>query len=130
MNLLDKQKVNLYVAFRVILGFLFLSHGLQKLFGWFGGNIPDLLSLIWFAGLIELVAGTFVLVGLFTRLSATISALEMIVAYFMVHAGKAAVPIVNGGELALLYLAAFLIVMGHGAQKWSLTQVLFKKEFL
>ena len=123
----------LYFIFRVFAGLLFLQHGLQKLFGAFGGvagngQPVELFSLFGAAGLIEFIGGIAIAVGLFTRLAAFISAIEMLVAYFMVHAPNGLIPLVNQGELALLYFAAFAAITAFGAGKWSLEKALMKKE--
>lgn len=118
----------LYVLFRVLIGVLFMMHGLQKLFGVLGGKMMPLFGLIWFAGLVEFIGGIAIVVGFFTRLAALGSAIQMLVAYFMAHASKAWTPIANGGELAVLYFAAFLILFAFGARKFSLEKAMFKKE--
>ncbi len=119
----------LYLVFRVFIGLLFFAHGAQKLFGWFGGNGgTPLISLMGVAGLIEVVAGLAIALGLLTRLAAFVSAIEMVVAYFMVHFPQGWCPLQNKGELALLYFAAFLVLTWKGAGKWQLDKTLFKKE--
>ena len=115
MGLIEKyaNKDYFYFVFRVFVGLLFLQHGLQKIFGMFGGvggNTVPLMSLFGAAGLIELIAGIAIALGLFTRLAAVVSAIEMLVAYFMVHAPNGLIPLVNQGELALLYFAAFVAI--------------------
>ena len=65
---------------------------------------------------------------MFTRLAAAVSAIEMVIAYFKVHAPNGLIPLVNQGELALLYFVAFLVLMVYGAGKWSLEKALMKKE--
>ena len=80
------------------------------------------------AGIIEFVGGLFILVGLFTRLTALITSLEMLVAYFMSHVGGGWFPNTNGGELAVLYFVAFLVMMVHGNGKWNLEKLILKKE--
>ena len=118
-----------YVVFRVFVGLLFFQHGAQKLLGWFGaqGTAP-MFSLFWFAGVIEVVGGLALALGVFTRLVAALGALEMVVAYFKVHNPTGLIPIVNKGELALLFLAAFLIIAVEGARKASLEMAVSKKE--
>ena len=118
-----------YLVFRVLVGLMFFQHGAQKLLGWFGaeGTVP-LFTMMGAAGTIELIGGLAIAIGLFTRVAALITSVMMLVAYFMIHAGNGLMPIVNQGELALLYLAAFLILLIHGGQKWTLEEVLFKKE--
>jgi len=123
-----------YFIFRVFLGLLFLQHGLQKLFGAFGGVAGDgqavqLFSLFGLAGIIEFLAGISIALGLFARFGAFFAALQMAVAYFMAHAPKGLIPMLNMGELALLYFAAFLAIMAFGARRWSLEKAIFKKEF-
>ena len=120
-----------YFVFRVLVGLLFLQHGLQKLFGMFGGlggNSAELFSLMGLAGTIELLGGLAIALGLFARLGAFIAAIEMLIAYFMIHVPQGLIPFVNKGELALLYVAAFLVIMAFGARKWSLEKALMKKE--
>jgi len=132
-NLIGKyaNKDYFYFIFRVFVGLLFLQHGLQKLFGMFGGlggQAAELFSMMGLAGLIELLGGLGIALGLFARLGALVAALEMIVAYFMVHVPQGLIPFVNQGELALLYVAAFLVIMAFGSRKWSLEKAIFKKE--
>ena len=119
---------HLYFVFRVLIGLLFMQHGAQKLFGMFGFQAVPLTSLFGLAGIIEFFGGLAIAVGFFTRLAALISALEMGVAYFMVHASQGLIPILNQGELALLYFASFLVIIVYGARKLSLEKALLKKE--
>ena len=118
-----------YFLFRILVGFFFFQHGAQKLFGWFTENgSVQLASLMGVAGVIEFFGGILLIVGLFTRLVAVISAIEMLVAYFKAHFPSGWIPIANKGELALLFFAAFLILTIYGAKKWSLEKALLKKE--
>jgi putative oxidoreductase len=117
-----------YVVMRVLVGFMFFSHGAQKILGWFGGNKVALASGIGVAGLVELVGGLALLLGFWSRLAALGSAIIMIVAYVTVHAGNGLLPIVNKGELAVLYFVAFLIILAHGNGKCSLEKQIFNKE--
>jgi len=122
-----------YFLFRVVVGVLFLQHGGQKLFGWFGGlggNPAELISLMGLAGVIEFFGGLAIVLGLFTRLAAVITAAEMIIAYFMVHLPQGQIPLLNQGEPALLFFVSFLVLLAYGAGKWSLGKILFKKEIL
>ena len=127
-NITQKYHDQLYVVFRVFVGLLFFQHGAQKILGMFGGQTVELMSLFGLAGVIELVGGLMIAFGLFTRLAALFSALDMIGALVIAHLPKGLVPIQNGGELALLYLVAFLLILAHGSQKWSLDQAVLKKE--
>ena len=124
----DKNQDALYVIFRILVGLLFLQHGAMKLFGSFGGNAVELTSLMGVAGLIEFFGGLFIVFGLFTRLAAAVSAIEMIVAYAMAHLGNDLIPVMNGGELSLLYFAALLAVLAFGARRLSLDNMFFHRE--
>jgi len=127
-NFVKGKEAGFYFVFRVFIGVFFTLHGMQKIFGMFGGKVVASMSLFWWAGVIELVGGLFIFLGLFARLAALISAVEMLVAYFYVHAPQGPIPLQNGGELALLYFAGFLVVVAYGAGKWSLEKMLWKKE--
>jgi putative oxidoreductase len=131
MNLMTNAAMNfsavwaprLLSVFRIVLALLFLAHGLVKLFGFPAGAQPGqvpLVSLFGLAGVLELVGGAAVLVGLFTRPVAFILAGQMAVAYFMVHAPQGFFPILNGGELSILYCFAFLYLAAAGAGPWSI----------
>ncbi len=125
----EKYKDTLYFVFRVLVGGVFFIHGAQKLFGWLGGQkVPELMSLMGAAGLVELFGGLLVVLGLFTRLAALISAVQMAAAYFMVHFSNGWNPVLNKGELALLYFAAFMVLLAYGNQKCSAEQKMFGKE--
>lgn len=124
----------LYFTFRVLVGLLFVQHGAQKLFGAFGstsylfGGGADLISLMTLAGFIEFFGGLAIVFGLFTRLAALLSGFVVLIGYFMAHAPQGVFPIVNKGELALLYFAVFLVLLAYGSGKWSLEKTLLKKE--
>ena len=117
-----------HVLLRVVAGGMFLSHGIQKLFGALGGASGDgakvaLLSQMGAAGILEFVGGLLIVVGLFTRPVALVLAGEMAVAYFTVHAAHSWIPLVNHGELAVLYCFTFLWFAGHGSGGFSLDQL-------
>ncbi|MBI2138119.1 DoxX family protein [Candidatus Woesearchaeota archaeon] len=118
-----------YIIFRIVIGLFFMQHGIQKVFGVlnFGAPAP-LFTLMWAAGYIELIAGLMILFGFFTRIAAFVSGIEMAVAYVYAHAPQAMHPVLNGGELALLYFASFLIIISHGAGKFSLEKAILKRE--
>lgn len=105
---------------RIVTALLFLQHGMAKLLGFPHIAMFDnlrLFSLLGLAGVLELVGGLLLLLGLFTRPVAFILSGEMAFAYFMGHAPKAFLPILNQGELAVLYCFVFLYlaVAGSGA---------------
>ena len=118
-----------YSIFRILVGLMFIQHGAQKLFGLLGGNAAPLISRFGLAGIIEFFGGLLIILGLFTRFAALIAGLEMLTAYFMAHAPQGLFPIMNKGELAVMFFAAFLVIFAHGAKKWSLERIIFKKEF-
>jgi putative oxidoreductase len=107
-----------YFALRVVAGFLFLFHGLQK-FGVLGGQGVPLASLPGAAALIETVGGPLIMIGFLTVPTAFIASGEMAFAYFIAHQPKARWPIENGGELAALFCFLFLFVASRGAGIWS-----------
>lgn len=110
-----------YALFRALFGLLFMQHGAQKIFGIFGGNIAAPFSQMWFAGMIELFGGLLIAVGLLTSLVAAISAIEMIAAFFIAHFSLSNwVPVMNRGELSLLYFLAFLYVFANGSGRYSM----------
>ena len=110
-----------YTIFRIMVGILFMFHGAQKLFGVFAKSGPKpLMSLMGVAGIVEFFGGLLIVLGLFTSLVAIIAAVQMVVAFFKAHFTIAnPVPILNGGELALLYLAVFLYIFFEGGGKYS-----------
>lgn len=108
---------------RIVTGLLFLEHGTAKLFGvphvaMFDGL--QLFSLMGLAGALELVGGLAIILGLFTRPIAFILSGQMAVAYFMAHSPKAFLPLVNQGELAVLYCFVFLYFAIGGAGAFSI----------
>ena len=108
-----------YAALRIVTGFLFLFHGLQKLFGMFGGQVAPMGSLPWVAGVLELSGGLLVMLGVLTSIVAFILSGEMAVAYFMVHVPQGLWPVENQGELAALYCFVFLYIAARGAGPFS-----------
>ena len=109
---------------RIIVGYLFIPHGTAKLFGtphvaMFDGL--QLMSIMGLAGVLELVGGALLLIGLFTRPVAFVLSGFMAVAYFMAHAtqGSPLLPMLNKGELAVVYSFVFLYFSVAGAGAWS-----------
>jgi putative oxidoreductase len=110
---------------RIVSGYLFMMHGVAKLF-----HVPHvamydgvtLVSLLGLAGVLELVGGALLIVGLFTRITAFVLAGEMAVAYFMAHASKGnpLMPMLNEGEPAVLFCFIFLFLAAAGAGAWSI----------
>ncbi len=131
MNFLKKNDVYFHFVFRVLVGFTFFMHGAQKLFGWFGGKaVADVTSMFGAAGVIETVGGLAIVLGLFVRPVALVTAVEMAFAWFVAHAPKGWNPLQNGGEAALLFFAAFVMLVAHGAGKWGLERAIWRKEHI
>lgn len=116
-----------YAAFRVVAGFLFLFHGLQKLFGVYGGTQMPLASQMGLAGIIELVGGTLIALGAFTWPVAFICSGQMAVAYFQAHQPRGLWPIENGGELSALFCFAFLFIATRGGGPYSVDALLRRR---
>ena len=108
---------------RIVTAFLFLMHGTAKLF-----QIPhqamfdnlQLMSLIGLQGVLEVGGGLLLLIGLFSRPIAFILSGDMAVAYFMSHWPKSWLPILNGGDLAVLFCFVFLYLWAAGPGPWSI----------
>lgn len=119
----DAWAPRLQSVLRIVLALLFLAHGIVKIFGFPAGAQPGqvpLASLFGAAAILELVGGAALLIGLFTRPVAFLLSGEMAVAYFTVHAKQGFFPVLNGGELAIIYCFAFLYFSAAGAGPWSI----------
>ena len=126
MGFLAPHAEKIYALFRIMTGLLMVQHGCQKLLGMFGGMPPGVPAFIQYgAGSIELFAALLVTIGLFTGIAAFLLSGTMAVAYFMGHAFNpqsethSIIPIVNGGELAVLYCFAYLHIAAKGSGLWS-----------
>jgi putative oxidoreductase len=108
---------------RIMFGLLFLQHGMAKLLHFPHVAAFDNLAmfqLAWFAGVIELVGGTLITLGLFTRAAAFIASGEMAFAYFISHHPRNPIPLLNAGNLSIAYSFAFLYFSVAGGGAWSL----------
>lgn len=106
---------------------MFAMHGTQKLFGWPGGSPVELATLRGVAGVIELVGGSMIAVGLLVPAVAFVCSGQMAAAYFISHFSKGFFPILNKGELAVLYCFLFLYMAARGAGIWSVDAARRKK---
>jgi putative oxidoreductase len=118
-SLLAPYSPPLYALLRIVAGLLFAQHGVQKLFGWLGGEPVSLLSQRGLAGVIETFGGLAIALGAFTSPIAFVASGQMAVAYLQAHLPRGFWPIQNGGELAVLYCFLFLYVASRGSGKWS-----------
>jgi putative oxidoreductase len=118
-----------YAALRIVAGFLFWVHGLQKLFGLFGGREVELASRLGAAGLIETIAGTLIMIGLWTVPAAFIASGEMAFAYFLAHLPRGPWPVQNAGEPAVLLCFIFLFIATRGAGRISVDALLGRNWF-
>ncbi|MEP6656931.1 MAG: DoxX family protein [Betaproteobacteria bacterium] len=125
MGLLDPSAwtPRLLSVLRIVTAFIFMLHGTAKIL-----HLPPLpryeqlqwLSLGGVAGLLELVGGGLLLLGLFTRPVAFILSGEMAAAYFIAHAPRSVLPLLNNGDAAVLYCFVFLFLAAAGAGPWSI----------
>jgi putative oxidoreductase len=110
---------------RIVIGFLYWTHGAQKILGWFGGfgngGTADLTTRFGAAGLIEVIGGALIMVGLFARPAAFIASGEMAVAFFWAHVPRGGLwPWENGGEVVAVYSFFFLFIALAGPGAFAL----------
>lgn len=128
---LTKHSDKMLAVLRIVSALIFLLHGSQKLFGFPPpGEMgqPEMFTLLWVGGVIELVGGVLLLLGLFTRPVAFILSGEMAVAYWMFHAPASLFPTLNGGDAAILYCFVFLLFVFTGPGAWSLDGAISKRK--
>ena len=122
---------NLYVIFRAGIGVLFLMLGFMKLLGLWGmpGGPAAVGTLMWYAGIFELMIGSSMVTGVLVRLASAFGIIMMIVAYYLGHVTVGGWnPLVNFGMPAIIFMLAFFVTLAYGAKKASLEQAIFKKE--
>jgi putative oxidoreductase len=127
---LGRFSPQIYAIVRIVAGFMFMLHGMQK---WFGvpatpgkpaGPLPPLLMV---GGVIELVCGFLILIGLLAGWAAFLASGEMAVAYFIQHFPHHPLPIINQGEPAVLFCFLFLYIASVGSGIWSVDSLIRKK---
>jgi putative oxidoreductase len=114
---------------RFMTGLTLLQHGLGKILHFPAGAVPPTFALnSWpgYAGFIELICGILLVLGLFTRPAAFLASGMTAVAYFMVHFPRGFFPILNGGELAVVYCFAFFYICAAGPGPWSVDAAMKK----
>ena len=121
MNFLQPYSTQLHSVLRIISGLLLLQHGTAKYLSVPIGpmNNASPLTMSGAAGILELIGGIMLIIGLFTRPVAFVLSGMTAVAYFYAHAPRGLYPILNGGELAVLYCFVFLYLAAAGGGAWS-----------
>lgn len=131
MGFLDRYSPQLLSVLRLMAGLLFMEHGTAKLLHFppmeMFAQAPAFGSMIWIAGVLELVGGGLVAIGLFTRIAAFVLSGEMAVAYFMAHAPNSFFPLINQGEAAVLFCFTFLYLAAAGGGPWSVDALMRKR---
>jgi putative oxidoreductase len=125
-RLLGRYSGTAYALMRLIVGSAFACHGAQKLFGAFGAQVATGKPLMLVGGVIEFFGGLLVAIGWKADYAAFVASGMMAVAYFMVHASGGFWPIVNKGELAVVYCFVFLYIAARGSGSISVDAALGK----
>ncbi|MFA9386776.1 MAG: DoxX family protein, partial [Methyloceanibacter sp.] len=113
---------------RIVAALIFFEHGSAKLLGFPASNFsPEVMSLPWIAGVLEIVGGALLVVGLFIRPTAFVLSGLMAFAYWMAHAPKDFHPLLNGGNAAILFCFVFLYIAFAGGGPWSLDAIFRRK---
>lgn len=117
-------------ALRLISGLLMMQHGGQKVLGFpAASKAPfELISQMGLAGILELGGGFLIAIGLFTRPTAFVLSGLMAAAYFIAHGPSGFWPMLNGGELAVLYCFVFLFLAAAGGGRFSVDAILGEKK--
>ena len=129
---LESQQERAYAFMRILSGFMFTFHGLQKIFGLLANHpSPPVGSQMWIGGVIELVCGVLITVGAFTPFAAFLASGTMAVAYAQFHwdfrFDSNFFPVVNGGEMAALYAVVLLFVACKGSGVFSVDALRAKR---
>jgi putative oxidoreductase len=115
MGFLDKYGSQILGVTRIIVGLLFLEHGLMKLVGFPAPmGVSPLPPLMMVGGIIEILGGGLVAIGFFSRFAAFICSGMMAAAYFMAHFPRGIYPALNGGDAAILFCFIFLYLAAAG----------------
>lgn len=123
MKVLERYQKQVIAVFRIVIGFLFASHGAAALFGVLGTKQVEMFAWpSWWAAAIQFAGGALVLIGLGTRYAALLCSGSMAYAYFTVHQVDGLLPVQNGGEKAALFCFAFLLIAFLGNGAWAVEQ--------
>jgi putative oxidoreductase len=124
---LEKWRPYILSLLRIVVALVFLQHGLQKFFG-FPLAGPQMTTLLYIQGVIEIVGGLLLLVGAYTWPVAFILAGDMAVAFFIAHLPRSFFPAVNGGDAAVLFCFVFFYIFFAGGGPWSLDRAVLKQD--
>ncbi len=124
---MSKYETQTYAILRIAAGFLFLWHGSQKLFDIPPAGLTIPLYIVSIAGPIEFFGGLLIMIGLWTRWAAFITCGQMAYAYWTAHGTNALLPIVNYGEMAMLYCFLFLYISAKGSGMFSVDHIWEKR---
>lgn len=117
---LDAWRPAVLSLLRIVAAVLFFEHGTQKILGVpEATHVPEVFSLSWVAGMLEMVGGALLIAGAFTRPVAFVLSGEMAFAYWIAHAPKSPFPVLNGGDAAILFCFVFLYLVFAGGGSWS-----------
>lgn len=126
-KLLGRYSTYIYAILRIVVGFMFMCHGSQGLFG-FPPSPPGMphmemtafmTAFFTFGSVLEFVAGFLIMIGFFSSVAAFFASGEMAVAYFMFHQSSGALPASNNGDAAVLFCFIFLFIASRGSGLWS-----------
>ncbi|HEV3334322.1 MAG TPA: DoxX family protein [Bryobacteraceae bacterium] len=128
MKFLAPYEPRLRSLLRIMAAFTFSLHGWQKFFGIPQGHKFPLDSLLGIAGALETFGGALIFLGLFTRPVAFLLSGEMAIGYFRTHAPRSFWPVINMGEITVLYCFLFLWLSAAGPGPWSVDRLLGKEK--
>ena len=125
MKFLDGFASQILSVARIMLGLLLLEHGTIKHLNFpeHGMNAVTLNSLSGVAGVLELIFGSLLVIGLFSRFSAFLLSGLSACAYWIVYAKNGFFPFLNGGESAVVYTFALLVLAAYGPGTWSIDAI-------
>jgi putative oxidoreductase len=124
---LGRHAERIFALLRIVAGILYACHGAQKLFGALGGTAMTSNPMMLVAGIIEFGGGLLIALGLFASWAAFLASGQMAAAYFMVHAKGGFWPIINKGELAVVYCFLFLYIAARGSGPYSVDAAMRKR---
>lgn len=127
---ISRYEAQIYSVLRFVAGFLFLWHGSQKLYELPQAGVVIPAYILFIAGPIEFFGGFLVMIGLRTRWAAFLCSGEMAFAYWIGHGTHLLLPLLNGGELAMIYSFLFLFISARGSGVFSIDNFLERKKYL